>query len=138
MSAAMASIGPNDLEETTKRPCRTCTQNAPTYADYQEFLFSDDEGSVSDEELCVEDLGGSDEDEDYDASKGEEIYDKKLGNPDWVGRRICKVFGSQGTFEGIVFGSDDDAQRNGYRLFRVHYFEDPDDGESMWVKELIQ
>ena len=54
------------------------------------------------------------------------------------GRRICKVFGSQGGFEGIVYAADDDAQRNGYRLFQVHYFEDPDDGESMWAEELVR
>ena len=79
-----------------------------------------------------------DEDKEYDAAKESETFDKKRGNLHWVGRRICKVFGSQGAFEGIVFATDDDSQRNGYRLFRVHYFEDPDDGESMWAEELIQ
>ena len=134
----MASSGPDDQEDATKRPSRTCTKSVSSYVDFDEFLFSDDEGSLSDEELCAEDPIDRDSDEEYDASNEAETYDKKRGNLDWVGRRICKVFGSQGGFEGIVFGTDDDSQRNGYRLFRVHYFEDPDDGESMWAEELIQ
>ena len=134
----MASINSNEQATSSKRPIRSCTKTATSYAEVAEFLFTDDEGSNSDEELCEEDVNGSDEDQEYDASKESEVYDKKLDKLDWVGRRICKVFGNQGSFEGIVFGTDDDEQRNGYRLFRVHYFEDPDDGESMWAEELIQ
>ena len=134
----MTSINTNEAIESEKRPRRTCTKKPLSYVDYDSFLFSDDDGSQSDEDLCEEDLGGSKDEEEYDAAKDSETYDKKRGNLKWVGRRICKVFGSQGGFEGIVFAADEDADRNGYKLFRVHYFEDPGDGESMWAEELIQ
>ena len=131
----MASITTNESE---KRPRRTSAKKPPSYAEYDSFLFSDEDGSESNEELCEEDIIGSEDEAEYDASIDPETFDKKRGDLNWVGRRICKVFGSQGDFEGIVFATDDDAQRNGYRLFRVHYFEDPDDGESMWAEELMQ
>ena len=33
---------------------------------------------------------------------------------------------------------DDDANKPDYRLFLVHYFDDPDDGEEMWPEELVR
>ena len=63
---------------------------------------------------------------------------KKKGEDKWVGRRIIKTFGDHGDFEGVVYAVDDDANKPGYRLFAVHYFEDPDDGELMWPEELFQ
>ena len=44
---------------------------------------------------------------------------------------VLKSFGDHGNFEGIVHAVDDDNDNEGYRLFLVHYFEDPDDTESM-------
>ena len=81
----------------------------------------------------------SDIDETYDAAN-EQLpkYDLKRGQDSWVGRRIVKSFANHGDFEGIVYAVDDDDRNKDYRLFLVHYFEDPDDGESMWPKELVK
>ena len=65
-------------------------------------------------------------------------FDKKKGKDNWVGRRVIKSFGEHGNFCGIVYGVDTDEKSEGYRLFMVHYFDDPDDGESMWPEELIK
>ena len=63
---------------------------------------------------------------------------KKKGDDDWVGRRIMKTFGDQGNFCGIIYGVDNDAVSKDYRLFLVHYFDDPDDGEDMWPEEVVK
>ena len=76
--------------------------------------------------------------EEYNANMQVENYDKKRGNLSWIGRRVRKNFVGRGEFEGIVFAADDDAEQKGYRLFFVHYFEDPDDGEYMWAEELVR
>ena len=53
-----------------------------------------------------------------------------------MGRRVCKTFGEHGDFDGIVYAVDEDEDNEGYRLFLVHYFDDPNDGETMWPEEL--
>ena len=79
-----------------------------------------------------------DQDKEYNANMQIENYDQKRGNLSWIGRRVRKIFAGRGEFEGIVYGADDDAQHKGYRLFFIHYFEDPDDGEYMWAEELVR
>ena len=77
--------------------------------------------------------------EQYNAVKeGAPKYDSKLGKDSWLGRRVLKTFGDHGDFEGIVFAIDEDAHNPDHRLFCVHYFDDPEDGESMWPDELFQ
>ena len=105
------------------------------HSSYCDFLFSDEDGSDPDEdaESC------STDDEDYNPeTEGASPYDKKLGDDRWVGRRICKTFGNHGNFDGIIYAVDDDANKVGYRLFAVYYFDDPDDGEAMWPEEIYQ
>ena len=81
----------------------------------------------------------SEQDEAYDATKERTPkYDCKRGEDNWVGRRVVKSFGEHGDFEGIVYGADEDTDNKGYRLFLVHYFDDPEDPESMWPNELIK
>ena len=46
------------------------------------------------------------------------------------------MFPGHGEFEGIVVYCNDDDVKPGYRIFRVHYFEDPEDGEDFWPSEL--
>ena len=114
-------------------PRRSCAKKGDdTYVD---FLFSDDEGSDS----SGEEAQDSGDDETYDATtEGAPTFDKKKGENSWIGRRIVKNFGDQGDFAGIVYGADADADNKGFRLFLVHYFDDPDDGEAMWAEELFQ
>ena len=122
--------------QATPRPSRACTKNLNAGA-YCDFLFDDDDGSDTDE-----DVGGqadSDVDLDYDPSvQGEAQYDKKRGKDSWVGRRVIKNFEQHGDFDGIIYGVDEDADTDGYRLFLVHYFLDPEDGEAMWPEELVR
>ena len=100
------------------------------------FLVSDSDGSESSSDSSSSDE--SEDDEYYDASATKKIrYDKLRGQDSWIGRRICKVFGNHGEFDGIIYAVDDDHNNPGYRLFMVHYFEDPDDAESMWPKEVV-
>ena len=47
-------------------------------------------------------------------------------------------FGEHDNFCGRVHGVDDDNKNKGYRLFLMHYFDDPDDGETMWTEELVK
>ena len=99
-----------------------------------DFLFSDDDGSDPEE-----DSGSSGEEEEYNAaSEGVPKYDRKRGKDSWLGRRILKTFGEHGDFEGIIYAIDDDKDNKGYRLFSVHYFADPEDGECMWPIEVFQ
>ena len=119
--------------QARSRPVRACTEGAGSYC---EFLFSGDEGSDSldeaDEELPETDVT-------YDpATEAIPVFNKKWGEDNWVGRRIIKSFGDHGDFCGIVHGVDNDENNSDYRLFMVHYFDDPDDGEMMWPEELIQ
>ena len=112
-------------------PTRACKQNDRSYC---EFMASDFEGSDfawgSDE---------SNEDEEHDAVKERfPKFDCKRGEDNWVGRRVLKSFGDHDNFEGIVCAVDDDNDNEDYRLFLVHYFEDPDDTESMWPNELMR
>lgn len=120
--------------QTRALPPRACVQKSYEYA---EFFGTDDEGSDFDE---ANDAATSDDsDESYDAETNAiPVFDKKKGEDNWVGRRIVKSFGEHGDFDGIVFAVDDDANKPGYRLFAVHYFDDPDDGEEMWPEELFQ
>ena len=118
-----------------ERPRRVCAQkknydeNAnPSLAD---FLFSDDDGSDTEEDLSAED-------ESYDAQIATIPFNTKRGEDKWVGRRVCKVFPGHGDFEGIIYGVDEDDSAKGYRLFLVYYFDDADDGESMWPEEVIR
>ena len=116
------------------RPARSCAQKSYAHA---ELFASDDEGSDFGEETSTSNSDCSDED--YDpATSGAPAFDKKKGEDNWVGRRVVKTFGEHGDFDGIVFAVDDDANKPGYRLFAVHYFDDPDDGEEMWPEELFQ
>ena len=112
-------------------PTRACKQNDRSYC---EFMASDCEGSDFAEGSDI-----TDEDEKYDAEK-ERLpkYDHKRGEENWVGRRVLKSFGDHGNFEGIVYAFDNDNDNEGYRLFLVHYFDDPDDTESMWPNELMR
>jgi hypothetical protein len=113
-------------------PPRACTERSTSI---RELFASDDEGSDYAElsELEV----SEDDDESYDPTvEPEGFFDKKKGKDDWVGRRVCKTFGEHGNFDGIVYTVDDDEENAGYRLFLVHYFDDPDDGEGMWPEEL--
>ena len=97
-------------------------------------MSNDEDSDFSDEEYQDDS-----DDESYDASiEGMPKYDSKRGEDSWVGRRIVKTFGMHGDFEGIVYGVDADANKKGYRLFLIHYFEDPDDGEAMWSNELVK
>ena len=99
------------------------------------FLVSDDDGSASSSDSSSD--SESEDDEYYDASATKKIrYDKLRGQDSWIGRRICKVFENHGEFDGIIYAVDDDHNNPGYRLFMVHYFEDPDDAESMWPQEV--
>ena len=119
--------------QVRSRPSRTCTKKSCVYA---ELFASDDEGSDCEAE---NDSSSDDSDESYDAaSHAVPVFDKQKGEDNWVGRRIVKTFGEHGDFDGIVFAVDDDANKPGYRLFAVHYFDDPDDGEEMWPEELFQ
>ena len=113
-----------------ERPRRSCTNTKKNYNDSDDedmpFLMSDLDGSdfSSSEE-------SDEENEDYDAASTSAKFDFKRGEDKWIGRRICKVFGVHDEFEGIVYGVDVDENKPDHRLFLVHYFEDPDDGESM-------
>lgn len=122
-----------NTQQRTPRPRRTCTDNLNAGA-YCDFLFSDDDGSDIQEE-CVP----VEQEEEYNPAKeGVAPYDNKRGEDNWLGRRILKTFGDHGDFEGIIYAIDDDANNEGYRLFAVHYFNDPDDGEAMWPDEVFQ
>ena len=115
------------------RPRRTCAAkvNAGEYCD---FLFSDDDGSDTEENSSA-----AEEEEEYNAAaEGVSSHDKKLGEDSWLGRRIVKTFGLHGDFEGIIFDIDTDENNKDYRLFCVHYFDDPDDGEEMWPEEVFK
>ena len=102
---------------------------------YCDFFLSDNDGSDP-EENCS---GSSDGEESYNpATEGVPKYDEKRGKDSWLGRRIVKTFGDHGDFEGIIYAIDEDRNNKGHRLFCVHYFEDPDDGESMWPIEVFQ
>lgn len=115
-------------------PSRTCTQKSYEYA---EFFATDDEASDFDEANDAATF--DDSDEPYDAESSViPTFDKQKGQDNWVGRRVVKTFGDHGDFDGIVFAVDDDANKKGYRLFAVHYFDDPDDGEEMWPEEVFQ
>ena len=121
------------ITQTTKRPRRVCTDNTNA-GGYCDFFNSDSDGSDPEENSS-----GSDENEAYNpATEGVPIYDEKRGKDNWLGRRIVKTFGDHGDFEGIIYVIDEDKNKQGYRLFCVHYFEDPDDGESMWPIEVFQ
>ena len=123
--------------QNVSRPKRKCADQVGNYCDddfFPEFLATDNEPSSSDEES----ESSSEEDEVYDAVTEGLKYDKKRGEDCWVGRRIVKCFGEHGDFDGIVYDVFSDNKKPGYRLFAVHYFEDPDDGESMWAEELVQ
>ena len=112
-------------------PPRACAEQSATYC---EILRSDDEGSDYDEDLSGE---VSVEDADYDPEAGNaNAFDYRKGDDNWIGRRVVKTFGEHGDFEGIVYAVDDDENKTGFRLFLVHYFDDPDDGEGMWPVEL--
>ena len=117
-------------------PSRTCTKKS---YEYVEFFPSDSEGSDFEDDTLEELEISDDEGETYDAiNEGQEKYDERKGKDSWVGRRIVKTFGEHGDFEGIVYGVDTDANKPGYRLFMVHYFDDPEDGEEMWPEELVR
>ena len=126
--------------QKSSRPARACTEKAINYNDnyVSKFLPSDDEGS--DFEKLDSDESNDEECEAYEADveAAEQTYDKKLGDDAWVGRRIVKTFGQHGDFDGIVYNVDTDTNKPDHRLFLVHYFEDPDDAESMWPEELIK
>ena len=120
--------------QVRSQPSRECTKNAGSYCD---FLFDTAFDSDNDGVLEEFDVSSSeDEDEKYDPEN--EVFDKKKGEDNWVGRRIIKSFGAAGEFEGIVYAVDNDDNKKGYRLFLMYYFEDPDDGESMWPEELYR
>ena len=119
--------------QVAPRPRRTCTENIQGGA-YCDFLFSDDDGSDTEEDSVAMEDG-----EAYNpAEEGASQYNEKLGEDKWLGRRILKTFGDHGDFQGIIYAIDDDANNDGYRLFSVHYFDDPDDGEAMWPEEVFQ
>ena len=121
--------------QVRSRPTRACVEGAGSYC---EFLFSDSEGSDLDEDEFVNNEEGA-EDESYDAStESLPAFDQKKGNVNWVGRRLIKSFGEHDNFCGIVHGMNDDKKSKGYRLFLIHYFDDPDDGEAMWPEELVK
>ena len=70
-------------------------------------------------------------------------YDRSVTEDDWVGRRVVKNFDrwacEHDEFEGIiVYGVDEDTDNKDYRLFLVHYFDDPEDPESMWSTDLMK
>ena len=89
--------------------------------------------------IAENDSSSDGSDESYDAaSHTATVFDKQKGEDNWLGHSIVKTFGDHGDFEGIMFTVDDDANKPGHRLFAVHYFEDPDDGEEMWPEELFQ
>ena len=112
-------------------PSRVCKQNTVSYC---EFLSDDSECSN-----ILEGDNVSDEDEEYDATtERNPKYDSKRGEDNWVGRRVLKNFGEHGDFEGVVYAVDEDTNNNGYRLFCVYYFDDPEDPESMWPNELMK
>ena len=105
----------------------------PTYC---EFLLIDDEGSDFDKD---DSTNLDDVDETYDpANEGNPTFDLNQGDDKWMGSRIVKNSGELGDFEGIVYSIDDDENKAGYRLFFVYYFDDPEDGESMWPEELVK
>lgn len=106
---------------------------------YCDFLFSDSEGSDLDENDSDVAESADATGDSYDAAtEGIPAFDKRKGEDTWIGRRIIKTFGEHGNFCGIVYGVDNDAKNKGYRLFLVHYFDDPDDGEGMWPEELVK
>ena len=119
--------------QVRSRPARKCTEGAGSYC---EFLFaSGDEGSDSLDEAD----SGEEVDMAYDPSTvAAPTFNKKWGEDDWIGRRVIKSFGEHGNFCGIVYGADKDENTADYRLFLVHYFDDPGDPECMWPEELIQ
>ena len=124
---------------TTERARRSCATNVNYNEDsiphLVDFILSDDDGSDFSEDECS---SKDEQDELYDATAESIQFNKKLGDDKWVGRRVCKVFPDHGQFEGIVYSVDDDSSNPGYRLFMMHYFEDPNDGESMWPEELAR
>ena len=97
---------------------------------YAEFFASDEEGSDSEESE-----NEAPEQQDYDPVQ-EQNFNVKQGRDEWVGRRVCKMFAGHGEFEGVVVDVNEDDAKEGYRIFRVHYFEDPEDGEDFWPQEL--
>ena len=119
--------------QVRSRPVRKCTEGAGSYC---EFLFaSGDEGSDSLDEAD----SGEEVDTSYDpVTEAAPTFNKKWGEDSWIGRRVIKSFGDHGNFCEIVHGADKDKNNTEYRLFMVHYFDDPDDGECMWPEELIQ
>ena len=122
------------ITQVRSRPVRACTEGAGSYC---EFLFaSGDEGSDS---LDEADEQEEEIDASYDpATEVTPSFNRKWREDNWIGRRVIKSFGDHGNFCGIVYGADKDDNNGEYRLFMVHYFDDPDDGESMWPEELIQ
>ena len=62
LGAMASSNNVNDQISSAKRPTRSCATNAPSYAEFDSFLFSDDEGSISGEDVCAEDRNVNDED----------------------------------------------------------------------------
>ena len=113
-----------------RRLSRACNSSTTTYCG---FLFDDNEGSDFDNSSADETEA---EDEEYNPAQVDATFDKMKGDKDWLGRRVCKTFGEQGDFDGIIYAIDDDEDNAGYKLYMVHYFEDPNDGESMWPEEV--
>ena len=119
-----------------KRARRSSTNTKQNYdEDFLPFLVSDDEGSDFSEDA---ESDSEEEAKEYDAAATNVQFDLKRGEDNWIGRRVCKVFPDHGEFEGVIYGVDVDDNNTDYRLFLVHYFEDPDDGESMWPQEIAR
>ena len=117
---------------------RSCTQNVSYQSVYEKendlrsFLFSDEEASdAEDEESGGEDCVT------YDPAGPLPKFDKKKGQSEWVGRRICKPFAGHGDCEGIIYASKADPRKKGYRQFFVYYFTDHS-FEQMWPSEVAK
>ena len=52
------------------------------------------------------------------------------GKDSWIGRSVQKKFGRMGTFTGRVDGVDDNAEKEGHRVFHITY----SDGDEEWIE----
>ena len=55
--------------------------------------------------------------------------DLMWGKDEWIGRSVRKDFGECGIFRGLVVDADENAAKDGERLFHVVY----DDGDDAWI-----
>ena len=125
----------NKTTQVRSRPTRVCVAGAGSYC---EILFSDSEGSDLDEDEFVNNEEGA-EDESYDASTEslpafDQIKETLIG---WTDDE-SKVTESTVIFVTQCVEWTMIKKSKGYRLFLVHYFDDPDDGKAMWPEELVK